>query len=87
MHESTVTMRELEKRDNVSTPHMAVDGELTPLVPFDPWNVAPAMALNSSAIDMAQEGPASGRMGRGRLFASTAGGSVHHWHQPFHGGR
>ena len=54
MHESTVTIRDLEKRDNVAAPHMAVDGELTPLVPFDPWNVAPAMALNSNAIDMAQ---------------------------------
>ncbi len=54
MRESTVTIHELEKRENVAAPHMAIDGELTPLAHFDPWNVAPAMALNSSAIDMAQ---------------------------------
>ena len=54
MTESVVKAADLEERENVAVPHMVVDGELKSLAHYDPWNVAPAMALNSNAIDMAQ---------------------------------
>ncbi len=53
MDESTLSVDALEGRDNVATPHIGIDGEPTPVAWYDLANVAPAMALNSSASDMA----------------------------------
>ncbi len=52
MNESTLSVEALQGRDNVATPHIEIHGEATPVAWYDLANVAPAMALNSSAIDM-----------------------------------
>lgn len=53
MDGSTLSIEELEERDNVATPHMEIRGQPAPIEWYDLANVAPAMALNSNAADMA----------------------------------
>jgi CubicO group peptidase (beta-lactamase class C family) len=53
MDESTLSVDALEARDNVATPHIEIRGKPKPVAWYDLANVAPAMALNSNAVDMA----------------------------------
>ena len=53
MYESTLSIDALEGRDNVATPHIEIHGKPEPVTWYDLTNVAPAMALNSNAVDMA----------------------------------
>ncbi|MEE8478330.1 MAG: serine hydrolase [Gemmatimonadales bacterium] len=53
MNQSTLSVDQLGERDNVATPHIEISGKPEPVAWYDLGNVAPAMALNSSAADMA----------------------------------
>ncbi|MCZ6756535.1 MAG: serine hydrolase [Gemmatimonadetes bacterium] len=53
MYQSTLSVDGLGERDNVATPHIEIHGEPEPVAWYDLDNVAPAMALNSNASDMA----------------------------------
>jgi CubicO group peptidase (beta-lactamase class C family) len=54
MHLSNTSVRDLATHVNLATPHAEIDGKITPV----PWrnidNIAPAIAINSNAVEMAQ---------------------------------
>lgn len=50
---SNVSVKGLQDRENVATPHEIVNGKLTPIQYDDVDNAAPAAALNSNAAEMA----------------------------------
>lgn len=54
MKYSSTTIRNLSKSDDVSTPHVKIDGKVEPVA----WrlidNIGPAGSINSNAVDMAQ---------------------------------
>ena len=54
MTASTISINALNEREDVAAPHERRDGKVVP-VPYEPLhNIAPAAALNSSAVEMAQ---------------------------------
>jgi len=54
MSRSSTSVRDIQGRDNVATPHMIIDGKLTP-VPFrNIDNIGPAGSVNASITDMAR---------------------------------
>lgn len=54
MKESSTTIRDLSRSNDVAAPHVKIDGKVTPVA----WrlidNIAPAGSINSNAVDMAQ---------------------------------
>ena len=54
MHNSTTTIRDLDGRDNVATPHGKIDGEVTPIAWRNFDNLGGAGSINSSVGDLAQ---------------------------------
>lgn len=54
MKESSTTIRDLSKTNDVAAPHVKIDGKVTPVA----WrlidNIGPAGSINSNAVDMAQ---------------------------------
>ncbi|MFQ6113550.1 MAG: serine hydrolase [bacterium] len=54
MSESCTSVRDLRNRKNVATPHEVVGGKLLPIEYDNVDNVAPAGAVNSNVVEMAQ---------------------------------
>jgi len=54
MKESNTSVRYLEERKNVATPHEIVDGRLVPIKYDNVDGIAPAGAINSNVVDMAR---------------------------------
>jgi CubicO group peptidase (beta-lactamase class C family) len=54
MNESGTSIRELEGRPNVATPHARIDEEVRPIAWRNIDNIAPAGSINSNVLDMAQ---------------------------------
>lgn len=52
MNESNTSVRDLEHRENVATPHEVVGGKLIPISYDNMDAIAPAGAINSNAVDM-----------------------------------
>jgi CubicO group peptidase (beta-lactamase class C family) len=82
MKESNTSVNDLKAMDNVATPHARIDNKVQPV----PWrnidNIAPAGAINSNAVEMAQwvrlqlgEGDYQGN----RLISS---GAIKEMHKP-----
>jgi CubicO group peptidase (beta-lactamase class C family) len=51
---SNTTIRDLQGRENVATPHLKVDGRVIPIAWRKVDNIAPAGSINSNVVDMAQ---------------------------------
>lgn len=54
MTSSSTTVRGLERQSDVATPHIEIDGALTPIEYRRIDNVGPAGSINSNVLDMAQ---------------------------------
>jgi CubicO group peptidase (beta-lactamase class C family) len=54
MTDSFATAEERESKENVATPHEIVEGKLVPIAYDNVDNVAPAGAINSNVVEMAQ---------------------------------
>ncbi len=54
MVESITTMKELKQKENVATPHEIVEGKVAPVEYDFTDNTAPAGAIKSNVVDMAQ---------------------------------
>jgi len=54
MTESGTSIRELEGRSNVATPHARIDDELRPIAWRNIDNIAPAGSINSNVLEMAR---------------------------------